>query len=427
MVRSKHKACEECSSLFEIEVSKEDIAKAFEDVYTDISKVANIPGFRPGKAPLEMVKKQYAANAKEEVLKRLVSDAYRMALEEHGIHPVGYPEITDVSFEIGQPLLFKAKVETKPRFKLKDYKGIKVQKKKAAIKDDDVAKTIENLRELNAKYEAIEGRGVQIQDYVVADLDCSVDGKPLHKTRENIWLFMDKESMMPGLHEKMAGMNKGDERDIEVTLPEQYPDKNAAGKKAMYHVKVKEIKQRILPNVDDEFAKDLGKDSLETLKKDIAEELERRLKANVEIDAENQLLKKLIDDNKFETPKSLKDRQLKYMVEDAKARLEQKGFKKADLDKKEDEFKAKFKDDAERQVRLFFILDEIAKAENVDVSQDDIETAYKTISAQTGRPEKEVKEYYEKEELVSDLEEKIREGKTIEFLMKEASISEVES
>jgi trigger factor len=426
MVKSKHKACEECASLFEIEVSKEDIARSFEEVYAEISKVANIPGFRPGKAPVEMVKKQYAANAREEALKRLVSDAYKAALEEHGINPVGFPEITDVSFEIGQPLLFKAKVETRPKFKVKNYKGIKVEKKKAVIKDDDVNKTIENLRELNAKYEAVEGRPVQMDDYVVADLDCSIDGKPLHKRRENIWLFIDKESMMPGLHEKMVGMNKGEERDVEVTLPEQYPDKNAAGKKVIYHVKAKELKKRVLPAVDDELAKDLGKDSLEQLKKDIAEELERRLKANIEIEAENQLLKKLVDENKFDAPKSLKERQLKYMVEDAKARLEQKGLKRAELDKKEEEFRAKFKEDAERQVRLFFILDEIAALEHVDISDADFDTAYKTISAQTGKFEKDIKEHYEKEDLLGDLEEKIRESKTIELLMKEANVVEVE-
>ena len=426
MGKSRYKACEGCSSLFEIEVSENDIVKAFDEVYNEIAKVANIPGFRVGKAPLEMVKKSYAGNAREEVLKRLVSDAYRLALEEHGIHPVGFPEITDVNFETGRPLSFKAKVETRPKFKLKDYRGIKVAKKKAVISDEELNKTLENLRELNAKYETVEGRGVQMDDYVVADLGCMVDAKPLHKTRENIWLFLDKDSMMPGLHDKMVGMQKGEERDIEVTLPEQYPDKNAAGKKAVYHVKAKEIKKRVLPPLDEEFAKDLGKDSLEQLKKDISEELQRRLKASLEIDAENQLLKKLIDENKFDTPKSLKERQLKYMVEDAKAKLEQKGFKRAELDKKEDEFKAKYKEDAERQVRLFFILDEIADAEKIEVAPDDIDTAYKTISAQTGKSEKEVKEYYEKEEIAGDLEEKIREGKTIEFLMDKASISEVE-
>jgi trigger factor len=424
-VKSKHKACEECLSLFEIEVSKEDIAKSFEEVYSEIAKVANIPGFRVGKAPIEMVKKTYAGNAREEVLKRLVSDGYKMALDEHEIHPVGYPEIQDVNFDPAKELTFKAKVETKSKIKVKNYKGIKVEKKKAVIKDEDFSKTLDSLRELNAKYETVEDRPVQMDDYVVADLGCMVDGKPLHKTRENIWLFLDKDSMMPGLHEKMVGMNKGEERDIEVSLPEQYPNKEAAGKKAIYHVKAKEIKKRVLPNLDEQFAKDLGKESLDQLKKDIHEELERRMQANNEIEAENQLLKKLIDDNKFDTPKSLRDRQLKHMVDDAKAKLEQKGFKREELDKKEDEFVSKFKEDAERQVRLFFILDEIANMEKIEVTSDDIDTAYKTIAAQAGRSEKEVRDHYEKEELAGDLEEKIREGKTIEFLMQEASVTEV--
>jgi trigger factor len=151
------------------------------------------------------------------------------------------------------------------------------------------------------------------------------------------------------------------------------------------------------------------------------------MKANNEIEAENSLLKKLIDDNKFDTPKSLKDRQLKYMIDDAKAKLEQKGFKRAELDKKEDEFITKFKDDAERQVRLFFILDEIANLEKIEVLPEDIDTAFKTIAAQTGRSEQEIKDHYEKEDLSSDLEEKIREGKTIEFLMQEANVTEVEA
>lgn len=426
-MKSKHKACEECSSLFEIAVSKDDISKSFDEVYSEIAKVANVPGFRVGKAPIEMVKKSYSNNAREEVLKRLVSDAYRMALEEHGINPVGFPEITEVNFEPAKELTFKAKVETRPSVKIKNYKGVKIEKKKAAIKDEDIAKTLENLRELNAKYEPVEGRPVQMDDYVVADLGCMVDGKPLHKTRENIWLFLDNNSMMPGLHEKMVGMNKGDERDIEITLPEQYPNKDAAGKKAVFHVKAKDIKKRALPNLDDQFAKDLGKESLEQLKKDISEELLARMKANNEIEAENMLLKKLIDDNKFAAPKSLKDRQLKYMIDDAKRKLEQKGFKRAELDKKEDEFVSKFKDDAERQVRLFFILDEIASLEKIEVLPEDIDTAFKTIAAQTGKSEQEIKDYYEKEDLLSDLEEKIREGKTIEFLMQEANVTEVEA
>ncbi len=148
---------------------------------------------------------------------------------------------------------------------------------------------------------------------------------------------------------------------------------------------------------------------------------------NAEVDMENQLLKKLVDDNVFSVPQSLLTRQLKYMTEDAKERLAQKGFKKEELAKKDNEFREKFKEDAVRQVRLFFILDSISAEEKIAVTAEDVRDAYRSISAQAGRPEQEIRDHYEKEDLVGDLEEKIREGKTVEFLMKEAKVVEVSS
>jgi trigger factor len=424
MAKTKARSVEDCSTLFEIEISSQAITEAFEKVYNEITKIANIPGFRVGKAPREVVKKHYANDAREEVLKRLIPEAYREALEEHGITPVGLPEISDVSFESEKALSFKARVDTRPKFKLKDYKGIKIVKKKVQINDADVEKTLENLRELNAKYVAAEDRPVQMGDYVVSDLECSVDGKSAHPKRENLWLYIDKESTIPGLPDNIVGMRKGEVKDIEVKLPPKYPDKQLAGKIAKYHVVAKEIKIRQLPEINDEFAKDLGRNNLEELKGEIRKEMENRAKIDAEIDAENQLLNKLMDDNVFAVPSSFVARQLSYMVEDAKKRLEQKGFKKEDLDKKDDEFKEKFKNEAVRQVRLLFILDDIATLEGMTVNEKDLKDAYRSIATQTGRTEDDVKSHYEKEDLVDNLEEKIREGKTIQFLLKNAEMTE---
>ena len=140
---------------------------------------------------------------------------------------------------------------------------------------------------MSAKYVAVETRPAQMGDYVVSDLECTVDDKPIHKKRENLWVLLDKDSLVPGLHEKIAGMNKGEEKDIDVVLPEKYPDKLVAGKAARYHVKVKEIKERIPPNLDDELAKDLHRESLDALKKEIATELEHRTRLSIEVDMEN--------------------------------------------------------------------------------------------------------------------------------------------
>jgi len=421
-MKTKIKSDEAGAVLFDIQIPKEDIEKAFDEVYSEMQKAANIPGFRIGKAPIAMVKSRYVKEAREEVLKRLIPKAYGMAVEEHKVDPIGFPEVSDVNLEEGKPLSFQARVETRPKFKLKNYRGIKVEKKKAALKEDDIDKTLENLRELNAKYVAVEDRPLQFGDYAVCDLECFVDGKPIHKKRENLWVLIDKEAIIPGLHENMAGMRKSEEKDIDCTLPDKYPEREVAGKKARYHVKLSEIKARVLPDKDDEFAKDLGRDNLEALRKEVGQELEERMRLNAQADMTNQLLKKLIDDNIFQIPKGPLVRQIKYMVEDAKERLKEKGFKKEDLDKKDDEFKEKFKEDAARQVRLFFILDEIALKENIDVSGEDIAKAHKEIAARTGKTEDDVKKYYEKEGLTGDLEEKLRERKTIAFLLKESEV-----
>ncbi len=425
-MKAKAKALEECSTLFEIEVPKETVDQAFEEVYNEMTKVASIPGFRPGKAPKELVKKRYSKEAKKEVINHLIPDAYQKAVEEHKIDPIGYPDITDMVFEEGKAMSFKAKIDTRPRFKLKNYKGIQVEKKKAVVKNEDTDKALDDLRQYSAKYVAVEDRAAAMDDYVVSDLDCLVDGKAAHKRRENLWLYIDKGSIMSGLTEKMIGMNKSEERDIEVELSKDYPDKNIAGKKAMYHVRVKEIKVRSLPNIDDEFAKDLGKESLVDLKKEVAKELENKMKSDNEIAAENQLLNKIIDDNSFAVPTALVKKQMQMMSENAKARLLEKGFKKEDLDKKGGELEERFKDDALKQVRLLFILDRIAKDEGIKADEKDLEDAYKSISIRSGKSEKEVKDHYETEGLVDNLLERIREEKTISFLLKSAEIKEKE-
>lgn len=425
-MKTKVKLTEECSALFEIELPKETVDQAFEEVYKEMAKVASIPGFRPGKAPKELVKKHYSKEAKKEVINHLIPDAYQKAVEEHRIDPIGYPDITDLVFEEGKAMSFKAKIDTRPKFKLKNYKGLQIEKKKTQVKSEDIDKALDNLRQYSAKYVAVEDRPVEMNDYVVSDLDCLVDAKPAHKKRENLWLYVDKGSIMSGLTEKMIGMNKGEERDIEVELPKEYPDKNIAGKKAMYHVKAKEIKVRNLPNIDDEFAKDLGKESLEDLKKEVAKELENKMKADNEIAAENQLLSKIIDDNSFPVPSAVVKKQIRMMCENAKTRLLEKGFKKEELDKRDGELEERFKDDALKQVRLLFILDRIAKDEGIKVEEKDIEDAYKSISIRSGKSEKEVKDYYEAEGIVDNLLERIREEKTISFLLKSAVITEKE-
>jgi trigger factor len=425
-LKSKIRSKAECRAEFDVEVPKETIDKAFEEAYAGIAKVASVPGFRAGKAPIDLIRKRYAKEASKDVLDRIVSEAYSASLEEHGIDPVGYPEISDLVFAEGKTMSFKAKVDTRPKFNLKDYKGMHVEKKKPRVTDEDVKKAIDSLREYAAKYIPVEDRAAAWGDYVVSDLECFVDGKEAHKKRENLWLFLDKESLLGGLMEKIIGMRKGEERDVEVELPEKYPDKNIAGRRAKYRVKVSQIKSRKIPDVNDEFAKDLGKENLDSLKKMIVEELEKKAAYDSEIAAENQLLDKLIDENDFAVPQTLVAKQIRLMTENAKNKLAQKGFTREELDKKDDEFSGRFKADATRHVKLLFILDSIASEQKISADAEDLANAYKSIAAETQKREEEVKNYYEKEGLEGSLLQKIREEKTIEFLLKNAKITDKE-
>lgn len=424
MVKSKTRSTEECTQLFEIEVPAQAIAKAFDEVYAEIMKYANIPGFRVGRAPTELVKRHYTKDARSEVLKRLIPEAYRSALEEHKIVPMGLPEISDVVFEDEKALSFRAKVLTRPEFKLKEYKGLQVKRGKVGVTDADIDRAIENLRGANAIYVDVKDRALAIGDYAVCDLECHVDGRPVHKKRENLWLYLDKDALIPELSEKMAGMKRLEERDIDAVFPEKYPDKAIAGKAARYHVFLKGIKSRQLPNADDDFAKGLGKTDLDDLRKEIAKELEAAAKVNAEIEAENTLLNGLMDENVFTVPSSMVKRQLESMVEDTKRRLSEKGIKPEELSKRDEELKERFKKDAERHVRLLFILDEIAVKEGIDAGDEDLKAAYKSISAQTGKTEEEIRDYYEEKDLVDNLKSKIREERVIAFLLKEAKIIE---
>jgi len=424
MARSKVKPLEECAALLEIDVSKETVDKAFDEIYSEIMKVASVPGFRPGKAPKELVRKHYAKHAHEEAMKKLLPEAYAAALQEHRINPIGMPEISDIVFEEGKDMSFKARVEMRPKFTIKNYKGISVKSKKVAVGSSDIDKTLESIREMNAKYSSPEDRPLRMGDYAISNMECEVDGKAVHKKRENLWLYMDKDTIAPGLSEGMVGMNKNDEKSIDIVFPKEHADKSMAGKKAAYRVKVNDIKVRDLPEVNDALAKSMGKDSLEALKKDILTGLEAQAKRNSEIEVENKVLTKIVEDNKFGVPSGIVKRQLEQMVENAKRRLLEKGFKKDDLDKKDDEFRAKFKDDAEKRVRLLFILDAVAAAEKIEVTDGDMAEAYKVISEQTGKSEDEIKAHYEREDITADLKEQLKEGKAIEFLVKNARVTE---
>jgi trigger factor len=422
-MKSRIKNIEECLKLFKIEIPHEAVKRAVEEVYREIKKVAKIPGFRAGNVPQDLLEKHYSKNAEEEALKRLVPDGYRKALETHRVIPVGMPHISNINFAVDRPLTFEAQVETKPNIKLKGYKGIRVTKKRISISREEKDEALSKLRHIYAEHNEVE-RPLQKGDYAVCDIEAFADGAPISKKNENMWVLVDKEASLLGMGEKLLGLTKGQAKEIEAKLPDNYPDKKYAGKLAKFKILVNAVREKRLPEPDDAFAKKVNAKNLEALKAEIESQLFARKEKSLTINMQNQILDKLLKNSRFSVPPGLVKRQKEVLRKRLEEELLEKGIRSDEARKKVDEFDAKLAEDARNRVRIYFILDDIAFKEKIEAAEADITERLQAIAASTGRSPEEVKKYYEEKDLLGGLAEEIKEAKTLGFLLKSADVIE---
>ena len=423
-MKTRIKNIEDCKKILQIEISKETLQKTVSEVYENIKKIAKIPGFRPGFAPIDIVKKQHSESAKEEALRILIPEGYRKALNDHKVVPISEPRIFNIAFDMDKELKFEAEVETHPKFKLKSYTGIKVKKSRIAITSKEVDDAILRIRNLSAKYENVE-RVANKGDYLIADVEAFIDGKSISKKTNNMWIQAEKDASLLGMGEKLIGLKKGDTKEIESKLPEDYPDKKYSGKTAQFKIEVKEVKEKVMPEANDELAKTLNLENMDALKKEIDTQLLTRKENTLKIDMENQIITKLLKDNEFSVPPGIVERQKKVFEKRMEVELVRQEIPKEEVEKRIKELDLKLKSDANDKVKLYFILDDIAQKENIEVDDGDIENKIAVIAASTGRPSEEVKKYYEDNHLMGGLFEEVKEEKVMDFLIKKANVIEV--
>ncbi len=412
-----------CKSLFQIEIPPEAVADRIERVYKEFGQKARIPGFRLGRAPRRVLELHYKEEVKREALEKLVADSYQQAIKESSLIPVSYPEITEVKFEEFSPLLFKAVVDIKPAVKLGNYLGLKVIKKKTEVKDEDIEKRLIDLQQASARYAVIEDRPVRMDDYVSVDLECVVDKKVIEK-KESFSILVSKKSYLPGLGEALVGMKRSQEKVIDLALPADFPKKEYAGKKATFVVFLNEIKERRLPAIDNQFAGSFGKyENLEEFKKAIRNNLIERAKIESRMDLENQIIKQLLKNSKFALPDSLVKRQTDRLVEERKNHLLYQGIKKEDIESRQKELRNNLKEEAERQVKLAFILEEIADVQNIKVDQREVEQRIDQMAVASKQDRDKLKQHLEKEDLLDNLKSEIGTAKTLDFLVEKAVVS----
>jgi trigger factor len=412
----------------EIEVDAERFEKGLQRAFAKNAKKFNIPGFRRGKAPRHIVEKFYGEQILyEDAINDVCPEAYDRAIEENDIHPVDRPEIDIKQIGKGKSLIFTAKVTVKPEVELGQYKGIEVKKTEAAVTDEDVEKEIGIIRERNARFITIEDRPAADGDFLTIDFEGSIDGKPFDGGKgENYTLVIGSGTFIPGFEEQLVGVSTGEEKEISVNFPDDYGNKDLAGKPALFKVKVKEIKLKELPALDDEFAKDTSEfETLEEYKADLRKKLTERAEHEARHKDEDNVIGKVVENAVVDIPAVMVERRVDNMVYDFDLQLRYQGL---DLKKYLEvmgmdigSFREQFKERAEKEVKTQLVMEKISQVEEIVATDEDTDEEIKRIAENYKQSEEEFRQHLKPDD-IEYIKDTIVARKTVDFLIEHAKL-----
>jgi trigger factor len=405
-----------------VEIPSDVVDAEIDRVAKDYSRKARVPGFRPGKAPARVIKQRYKEQILHDVLHDLVPRAVDDALRERGVEAVTKPDVRDVIIDEGQPLTFIASFDTVPPFDPGDLSSINVRKAQVAIDDEAVAGALQRLRDRAARHEPVEGRGVDHGDTVVVNLERKdPDGKT--DKHENVSIEIGAKANPPGFDEQLLGLTAGATKSFAVHYPADYPIGELANTTVSYTVSVNALKRRVVPELDDEFAKDLGLDSLDALRTRVREDLEHEAMHAAERDTRGELMKQLAARLPFEAPASLIERELDHRLEEFARRLMDQKIDPRTAGINWDDFRESQREVAREAVASALVLDEITRREQVGVTEDEIAQEVDRYAERTGRTPAAVRAALEREGGISRVTAGLRREKSIDLVMSRATIS----
>jgi trigger factor len=406
-----------------IEIPSDVVDAEINKVARDYSRQARIPGFRPGKVPATVVKQRFRDQILHDVSHTLIPRAVEDALQARGIEPVDTPNIKDVDLKEGHPLKFTAAIETVPAFDPGDLSTIAVQRRPTVITEDAIAQTLERLRDRAAKSEPVEGRPIADGDTVVLDIDRQdPDGET--DRHENVSLALGASVNPPGFDAQLIGMNPGDRKTFTIRFPEDYGVTEMANTEVTYTVAIKEIRKRVLPELDDEFAKDLGEfDSLAALRERVRTDLQAEANEAGERQVRTDLLKQLSDRVSFELPASLVDREIDRRLEEFVRQLMQQNVdpRQAGIDWAQ--FREAQREPARSAVASALVLDEIARREGITVAPEDVDKEIERFALQAGRTPAALRAQLEKEGGLSRLVTGLRRERAVDLALSRATMT----
>ena len=406
-----------------VEIPTDIVNAEIDKVATDYSRKARVPGFRPGKAPARVIKQRYKEQILHDVAHDLIPRAVDDALREKGMEAVDTPDVRDVNIEEGQPLTFTASFDTVPAFDPGDLSTIALQRPAVAIDEEAVTGALQRLRDRGARYEPVEGRGVDDGDTVVLDLERR-DAKGAPDTHKDVSIELGAKANPPGFDAQLLGLEVGATKSFDIHYPADYPIGELAGTEVSYTVTVKGIKRRVLPELDDEFAKDLGDfETLEALKTRVREDLEHEAKHAADRDVRAELMKQLAARVPFEVPASLVDREIDRRLEDFARRLIDQNVDPRQAGIDWTAFRETQRDVAREAVAAALALDEVTRRERLEVTEDEAEREVSRYAERTGRTPAAVRAALEKEGGLSRVYAGLRREKSIDFVMSRATIA----
>ncbi len=412
-----------------IEIDSKEVDKRLNHAYGEIRKSAKIPGFRPGKVPRKILETYFGNQVIDDVTRELISDSFPKAVDEVKTFPLGQPILEKEALKQGQGFNYSAIMEVRPEFEVKDHLGLDVEKEILSIGEEDVQKRLEEIREANGKMVPIEEeRQIRDGDFVIVDYEGFEDGQPMEDVKSsNLLVKVGKNDFHPKFDEALIGLKKEDETEVDIDFEKDFYHAKLAGKRVNFKIKIADIKELVLPELNDEFASNLGADlkDLDSLKNELKNAITSQEEKRIDSEIKQRLLEKISEGINFELPEVLVEAEINFSFRRLNDNLERSGSSLEKAGISEAGLKKEFRPASEKRVKEMLILDRIAKQDQIDIDDDDLEEGYGKLAESMGQDIETVKKYYEARGQVDSLKEELMKEKTLNYLVDHANISEV--
>jgi trigger factor len=412
-----------CRRELELEIPAEDVSKATEKVAKEIARVARVPGFRPGKAPLALIKRRFSDDIKGEVLQSLVPEKVEQAVAEQKLSPVSQPQVDKLDFNEGQPLKFRAVFEVLPEFELGKYKGLDIEMPAMEVNDEEVNKALEETRERAATFAPVEGRAVENDDFVQLKLVGTPEDGSEPIQADSVLCHVGAEETMEPFNENLRGANVGDHKTFDVEYPADYPDAKLGGKKFHYAADVTGIKTKKLPELNDDFAKDVSDaTTLDELKRKIRESLEHQRDHRQKDLQRERVIGELVKLHDFPVPDSLVEHQKDVRLERVVRSLAQQGVDPRSVNLDWASLRQRQEERAKEDVKAELIIDRIASTEQIDVTDEEVDHELEHLGNHSGESAEAIRARLTKQGALDRMKAKLRSDKTLDWLAQNANV-----